>query len=314
MSVHLLSVADLGVDGIEEVLAVTDSFVEVSERAIPKVPALRGKTVVSLFFEESTRTRLSFETAARRLSADVMNFSVSASSVSKGESLRDTVQTIDAMGVDALVVRHSSAGVPWQVASWARCSVINAGDGWHEHPTQALLDCYTIRKARQSLAGLRIAIVGDVKHSRVARSNVLAFTMLGADVTLVAPPTLLPPSLEGWPVTVSYDVEDVLPKADVVYLLRLQAERQTEALFPSLREYTARYGLTRERAQLLPDDALVMHPGPMNRGVEIAAEVADLPRSVVTRQVSNRVAVRMAALFLLLGAGPIPPTAGVSDG
>ena len=314
MSVHLLSVADLGVDGIEEVLAVTDSFVEVSERAIPKVPALRGKTVVSLFFEESTRTRLSFETAARRLSADVMNFSVSASSVSKGESLRDTVQTIDAMGVDALVVRHSSAGVPWQVASWARCSVINAGDGWHEHPTQALLDCYTIRKARQSLAGLRIAIVGDVKHSRVARSNVLAFTMLGADVTLVAPPTLLPPSLEGWPVTVSYDVEDVLPKADVVYLLRLQAERQTEALFPSLREYTARYGLTRERAQLLPDDALVMHPGPMNRGVEIAAEVADLPRSVVTRQVSNGVAVRMAVLFLLLGAGPIPPTAGVSDG
>jgi aspartate carbamoyltransferase catalytic subunit len=314
MTEHLLSVSDLGVDGIEEVLTVTDSFVEVSERAIPKVPALRGKTVVSLFFEESTRTRLSFETAGRRLSADVMNFSVSGSSVSKGESLRDTVQTIDAMGVDALVVRHSSAGVPWQVASWARCSVINAGDGWHEHPTQALLDCYTIRKARGSLAGLRVAIVGDVKHSRVARSNVLAFTLLGADVTLVAPPTLLPPSLEGWPVTVNYDVNDVLPKVDVVYLLRLQAERQTEALLPSLREYTAGYGLTRQRAQLLPDDALIMHPGPMNRGVEIAAEVADLPRSVVTRQVSNGVAVRMALLFLLLGSGVVANSPGATRG
>jgi aspartate carbamoyltransferase catalytic subunit len=314
MTVHLLSVADLGADGIEEVISVTDSFVEVSERAIPKVPALRGKTVVSLFFEESTRTRLSFETAARRLSADVMNFAVSASSLSKGESLRDTVQTIDAMGVDVLVVRHSSAGVPWQAAAWAGCSVINAGDGWHEHPTQALLDCYTIRRARGSLSGLRIAIVGDVKHSRVARSNVLAFTLLGADVTLVAPPTLLPPSLDGWPVTVSYDVEDVLPKVDVVYLLRLQAERQTEALLPSLREYTARYGLTRQRAQLLPEDALIMHPGPMNRGVEIAAEVADLPRSVVTRQVSNGVAVRMAVLFLLMGAGALPALSGASNG
>ena len=314
MTEHLLSVADLGVDGIEEVLSVTDSFVEVSERAIPKVPALRGKTVVSLFFEESTRTRLSFETAARRLSADVMNFSVSSSSLSKGESLRDTVQTIDAMGVDAVVVRHSSAGVPWQVASWVHCSVINGGDGWHEHPTQALLDCYTIRRARRSLGGLRIAIVGDIKHSRVARSNVLAFTMLGADVTLVAPPTLLPPSLEGWPVSVSHEVEGVLPKADVVYLLRLQAERQTEALLPSLREYTAGYGLTRQRAELLPEDALVMHPGPMNRGVEIAAEVADLPRSVVTRQVANGVAVRMAVLFLLLGAGVVASPAGAAHG
>jgi aspartate carbamoyltransferase catalytic subunit len=305
MTTQLLSVTDLGVEGIEEVLAVSDSFVEVSERAIPKVPALRGKTVVSLFYEESTRTRLSFETAARRLSADVMNFSASSSSISKGESLRDTVQTIDAMGVDALVVRHSSAGVPWQVASWASCSVINAGDGWHEHPTQALLDCYTIRRARGSLDGLRIAIVGDVKHSRVARSNVLAFSLLGAEVTLVAPPTLLPPSLEGWPVAAaSHDLDDVLPKADVVYLLRLQAERQTEALLPSLREYTAAFGLTRDRARLLSDDALVMHPGPMNRGVEIAAEVADLPRSVMTRQVANGVAVRMAVLFLLLGSTP----------
>ena len=300
---HLLSVEDLGADGIEEVMRLTDSFVEVTGRAIPKVPTLRGRTVVSLFYEESTRTRLSFETAAKRLSADTMNFSIATSSVKKGESLRDTVQTIDAMGVDAIIVRHASAGVPWQVASWVDASVINAGDGWHEHPTQALLDCYTIRERVSSLAGLRIAIVGDVKHSRVARSDVLAFTALGADVTLVAPPTLLPPSLAGWPVEVSHDVDDVLPKTDVVYLLRMQRERQTEALLPSLREYTARFGLTRERARLLADDALVMHPGPMNRGVEIAAEVADLPRSVITRQVANGVAVRMAVLFLLLGAG-----------
>ena len=301
---HLLSLADLGADGIEEVMRVTDSFVEVSERAIPRVPALRGKTVVSLFYEESTRTRLSFEMAAKRLSADTMNFAVSSSSVKKGESLKDTCQTIEAMGVDALVVRHSSAGVPWQVASWVDCSVINAGDGWHEHPTQALLDCYTIRGRRGSLVGMRIAVVGDVKHSRVARSNVLAFSLLGAEVTIVAPPTLLPPSLDGWPVEVSSDIDAVLPKVDVVYLLRMQAERQSEALLPSLREYTARYGLTKERVRLMPDDALVMHPGPMNRGVEIASDVADLPRSVITRQVANGVAVRMAVLFLLLGQGP----------
>ncbi|MBV9283162.1 MAG: aspartate carbamoyltransferase catalytic subunit [Acidimicrobiia bacterium] len=300
---HLLSMADLGPDGIEEVLRLTENFVEVSARAIPKVPALRGKTVVSLFYEDSTRTRLSFETAAKRLTADTMNFSVASSSVNKGESVRDTVLTIAAMGVDAIVVRHSSAGVPWQVARWTDAAVINAGDGWHEHPTQALLDCYTIRERRGSLAGLRVAIVGDVKHSRVARSNVLAFSMLGAEVTLVAPPTLLPPSLAGWPVAVSHDLDGVLPKADVVYLLRMQRERQTEALLPSLREYTALYGLTRQRARLLADDAIVMHPGPMNRGVEIAAEVADLPGAVITRQVANGVAVRMAVLFLILGSG-----------
>ena len=300
---HLLSIADLGTDGIEEVLRLTESFVEVSARAIPRVPALRGKTVVSLFYEDSTRTRLSFETAAKRLSADTMNFSVSSSSVKKGESVRDTVETVAAMGVDAMIVRHSSAGVPWQVANWVNVAVVNAGDGWHEHPTQALLDCYTIRERRGSLEGLRVAIVGDVKHSRVARSNVLAFSLLGAEVTLVAPPTLLPPSLAGWPVAVSHDLDDVLPKADVVYLLRMQRERQTEALLPSLREYTALYGLTRRRAELLGEGALVMHPGPMNRGVEIAAEVADLPGAVITRQVANGVAVRMAVLFLLLGSG-----------
>jgi aspartate carbamoyltransferase catalytic subunit len=316
MTRHLLSIEDLGAAGIEEVLQLTDSFVEVSSRAIPRVPALRGKTVVSLFFEDSTRTRLSFETAARRLSADVMTFSASSSSVNKGESLRDTVETIEAMGIDAVVVRHSGSGVPWQVARWLHGpSVVNAGDGWHEHPTQALLDCYTIRQERQqrggavpasgrpSLDGLRIAIVGDVRHSRVARSDVLAFTSLGAHVTLVAPPTLLPPSLVGWPVEVSHDIDAVLPKLDVVYLLRLQKERMAEALLPSLREYTATYGLTRERARLLADGALIMHPGPVNRGVEVAAEVADQPSSVITRQVANGVAVRMAVLYLLLGAG-----------
>jgi aspartate carbamoyltransferase catalytic subunit len=300
---HLLSIADLGPDGIEEVLRVTDSFVEVSSRAIPKVPALRGKTVVSLFYEDSTRTRLSFETAARRLSADTMNFNVANSAVKKGECLRDTVETIDAMGIDAVVVRHSSAGVPWQVAGWTGASVINAGDGWHEHPTQALLDCYTIRERRGTLEGLRIVVVGDIKHSRVARSDVLAFTALGADVTLVAPPTLLPSSLAGWPVDVSHDLDGALPKADVVYLLRVQNERMTEALLPSLREYTAGYGLTRRRASLLQDDALVMHPGPINRGVEIAAEVASLPSTLISHQVANGVAVRMAVLYLLLGAG-----------
>jgi aspartate carbamoyltransferase catalytic subunit len=316
MTRHLLSVGDLGADGIEEILHLTDSFVEVSARAIPRVPALRGKTVVSLFYEDSTRTRLSFETAARRLSADVMTFSAASSSVNKGESLRDTVQTIEAMGIDAVVVRHSGSGVPWQVARWVEgTSVINAGDGWHEHPTQALLDCYTIRRERErrgaahpgdagpALDGLHIAIVGDIRHSRVARSDVLAFASLGARVTLVAPPTLLPPSLVGWPVEVSHDIDSVLPKLDVVYVLRLQQERMREALLPSLREYTATYGLTRDRARLLADSALIMHPGPVNRGVEVAAEVADLPASVITRQVANGVAVRMAVLYLLLGSG-----------
>jgi aspartate carbamoyltransferase catalytic subunit len=299
---NLLSVADLGADGIEEILTLTDSFVEVSERRIPKVPTLRGQTVVSLFYEDSTRTRLSFETAAKRLSADTMNFTVGSSSVKKGESLRDTVATIEAMGVDAIIVRHGSAGVPWQVARWVGAKVVNAGDGWHEHPTQALLDCYTIRQRLGSLAGRHVAIVGDVKHSRVARSDVLAFTALGAEVTLVAPPTLLPPSLEGWPVRISHDLDAVLPEVDVAYLLRMQRERQTEALLPSLREYTACFGLTRDRARRLPDRALIMHPGPMNRGVEVAAEVADQPNSVITQQVANGVAVRMAVLFLILGA------------
>jgi aspartate carbamoyltransferase catalytic subunit len=318
---HLLSVGDLGAEGIREVLRLADSFTEVSERAIPRVPALRGRTVATVFFEDSTRTRLSFEAAAKRLSADTMTFSVSTSSVNKGESLRDTVETVAAMGVDAMVVRHRSAGVPWQVARWIDASVVNAGDGWHEHPTQALLDCYTIRqvlagRGADPFAGLRVGIVGDVKHSRVARSNVLALGALGAEVTLVAPPTLLPPSLSGWPVTVVSDLDAVLADLDVVYLLRIQAERTEEALLPSLREYTAGYGLTRRRAERLAPGAIVMHPGPMNRGVEIAAEVAALPCSVITRLVTNGVAVRMAVLFLLLGVagGEAPSTGAVAGG
>jgi aspartate carbamoyltransferase catalytic subunit len=312
---HLLSIDDLGADGIDEVMRLTDSFVEVSGRAIPKVPALRGKTIVSLFYEDSTRTRLSFETAAKRLSADTMTFSVSNSSVNKGESLRDTVETIEAMGIDAIVVRHKSSGVPWRVASWVAASVVNAGDGWHEHPTQALLDCYTIRARRGSLAGLRIAIVGDIAHSRVARSDVTAFHALGAEVLLVAPPTLLPASLEGWPVTVAHRLDEVLGDLDVIYLLRLQRERMTEALIPTLREYRALYGLTADRIRKLSLDALVMHPGPMNRGVEIDAEAAGDRRSVITAQVANGVAVRMAVLYLLLGAGsdlvaPVPELVG----
>jgi aspartate carbamoyltransferase catalytic subunit len=302
---HLLSIADCTRGDLEQLLDLTDAFVEVSSRQVPKVPALRGKNVVWLFYEDSTRTRLSFEQAAKRLSADTMNFTVGASSVRKGESLRDTVLTIEAMGVDAVVVRHSSSGAPAQIARWLgdRVSVVNAGDGWHEHPTQALLDAYTIREHLGTLEGVRVAIVGDVKHSRVARSDVLAFSMLGAEVTLVAPPTLLPPNLDGWPVRVSHDLDAVLGSVDVVYLLRMQRERMTEHLVPTLREYTARFGLTERRAARLRPEALVMHPGPMNRGVEISATVADLPCAVVLDQVRNGVSVRMAVLYLLLGSG-----------
>ena len=299
---HLLSIADLGRDGIEEVLHVAEAFAEVERRAIPKVPTLRGRAVATLFFEESTRTRLSFETAAKRLSADVLSFSAAASSLKKGESIRDTVETIEAMGMDALVVRHASAGVPVQMTRWVkRCKVVNGGDGWHEHPTQALLDCFTVRQRRGTIEGLEVLIVGDVRHSRVARSQVLAYSALGAHVALAAPASLLPPSLDGWPVEVVGDLDRALPGADVVSLLRLQTERGSGAFVPTLREYTAGWGLTTRRAALLAPDAVVTHPGPMVRGVEIAADVAELPQAVVTRQVTNGVAVRMAVLFLLLG-------------
>ena len=301
---HLRAIDELNAEGIRALLDLTDHMAEINRRPIPKVPALRGKTVVSLFYEDSTRTRLSFETAAKRLSADTMTFSVSTSSANKGESLRDTVETIQAMGIDAVVVRHKSSGVPWQLSAWLDASVINAGDGWHEHPTQALLDAYTIRtESKRPFDELHVAIIGDVKHSRVARSNVAAFTKLGARVTLVAPPTLLPPSLIGWPVEVSHDIDSLLPSVDVAYCLRMQLERQEQALVPSLREYTQLYGLTDVRADRLADGALIMHPGPMNRGVEIDSEVADRPNSVIINQVTNGVSVRMAVLYWLLGSG-----------
>lgn len=300
---HFRSIEEAGAAGVAKLLDVADHMAEVNRRPNPKVPALRGKTVCNVFFEDSTRTRLSFETAAKRLSADTMNFAVSSSSVNKGESLRDTIETIAAMGVDAFVIRHGSSGVPWQIAQWTDASVVNAGDGWHAHPTQALLDCYTIRTAlgrRDSFDGLKIAIVGDVKHSRVARSDIRAFTLLGADVTLVAPRTLLPPSVD---VPTTTDLDEVIGDVDVLYLLRMQQERMTESLVPSLREYTSRFGLTPARAARLPEHALVMHPGPMNRGVEMAVDPSDLPGSVITQQVTNGIAVRMAVLFELLGSG-----------
>jgi aspartate carbamoyltransferase catalytic subunit len=302
---HLLSIADLTADDIRRLLDLTDHMVEINQRPMPKVPALRGKTVVNLFFEDSTRTRTSFDTAARRLSADVMNFAVSSSSVNKGESLRDTI------------VRHSSSGAPLLMTRWTSASVVNAGDGWHQHPTQALLDCYTIRRAlgrRHGFDGLHVAIVGDIKHSRVARSDVQAFTTLGARVTLVSPPTLLPPAVGSWPVEVSHDLDAIVADVDVLYLLRMQRERMHDALVPSLREYTHLYGLTPERARRLADHAVVMHPGPMNRGVEIAVDPAELPGSNILHQVTNGVAVRMAVLFDLLGSGAdLASTSSLSD-
>ncbi len=298
----LLTIDQLGSDGINEIMIVADSFAEVCQRPIPKVPALRGKTIASMFFEDSTRTRTSFETAAKRLSADVLNFSASSSSVNKGESLRDTVETIEAMGVDAIVVRHGSSGAPEQISRWASASVINGGDGWHAHPTQALLDVYTIREEGRSFEGLRIAIVGDIAHSRVARSNIEAFGLLGAEVTLVAPPTLLPPYVDVLGAKVSNDLDAVLGETDVLYLLRMQHERMDQALVPSLGEYHRAFGLTRERAKRLSSTALIMHPGPMNRGIEISPEVIDDPRVRVLNQVTNGVIVRMAVLYLVIGS------------
>ncbi len=309
----LLSVGDLGPAGIAGILDLATEFAAIADRPIPKVPALRGRTVATVFFENSTRTRLSFETAAKRLSADTMTLTVATSSVQKGESLRDTVATLDAMGVDAFVVRHPAAGAPARIAQWVDGAVINAGDGQHEHPTQALLDCFTMREAfgfsgTAGFAGLRVAIVGDVRHSRVARSNVLALSALGATITLVAPTTLLPPDVASWPVTVASVLDDVLGSIDVCYLLRLQRERMSAYLFPSIEEYRQRFGLTAERAARLPDHARILHPGPMVRGVEIDDAVASLPATLVTAQVRNGIAVRMAILFSLL-ASPAPEQA-----
>ncbi|SDS85086.1 aspartate carbamoyltransferase catalytic subunit [Actinopolymorpha singaporensis] len=304
---HLLSAGDLDRDEALLVLDTAEKLRELADRPIKKLPTLRGRTVVNLFFEDSTRTRISFEAAAKRLSADVINFSAKGSSVEKGESLKDTALTLAAMGADAVVVRHPASGAPHRLAAsdWISASVLNAGDGTHEHPTQALLDAFTMRRHLGDLDGRRVAIVGDVLHSRVARSNVLLLQTLGADITLVAPPTLLPVGVEQWSCSTSYDLDAVLPKTDVVMMLRVQRERMNAAFFPSAREYSRRYGLDASRMASLPEHALVMHPGPMNRGMEISADVADSTRSVIVEQVTNGVAVRMAALYLLLaGAGP----------
>lgn len=313
----LTTTEDLSAEAIVSLLDLAERFAEVERRSMPKVPALKGKVVATLFFEDSTRTRLSFETAAKRLSADVLSLAVGSSSVKKGESLRDTVETIEAMGIDAVVIRHRSSGAAEQVARWTkRAVVVNAGDGWHEHPTQALLDLLTVRQAlaeREGVSpvelggrcfeGLRVGIVGDIRHSRVARSSAWCYRTLGAEVVLVAPGSLLPPGVASWGVEVSHDLDAVLPSLDVLGLLRLQAERGSGTYLPSLREYSLGFALSAERESRLAEHALVTHPGPMVRGVEIASTVADAERTLQLKQVTNGVATRMAVLFALLGQG-----------
>jgi aspartate carbamoyltransferase catalytic subunit len=308
---HLLSIADVSKAEAISILDTANELGRVSEGAVKKLPTLRGRTIVNLFAEDSTRTRISFEAAAKRLSADVINFSAKGSSVSKGESLKDTAMTLQAMGADAVVIRHSASGAAQRLADsqWMSGSVVNAGDGTHEHPSQALLDAFTIRKhlslGKSDLEGISVAIVGDVLHSRVARSNVLLLSKLGAKVTLVAPPTLLPVGIEAWPCTVSYDLDAVVPFVDVVMMLRVQQERMTDFYFPNAREYSRYFGLNIDRMKVMKPGSIVMHPGPMNRGLEISAEVADSARSVITEQVTNGVSVRMAILYVLLTGGAL---------
>jgi len=303
---HLLSIADLSTAQAIQILDTAEELSRVSDGPMKKLPTLRGRTIVNLFAEDSTRTRISFEAAAKRLSADVINFSAKGSSVSKGESLKDTAQTLQAMGADAVIIRHSASGAAQRLADsqWMTGSVINAGDGTHEHPSQALLDAFTIRRnlahGGSDLTGIHVAIVGDIVHSRVARSNVLLLTKLGAQVTLVAPPTLLPTGIESWPVSIAYNFDDVIDKVDVVMVLRIQLERMSELFFPNAREYSHYYGLNRDRLKAMKPRAIVMHPGPMNRGLEITADSADSARSVILQQVTNGVTVRMAILYLLL--------------
>ena len=302
---NLLGINELTSEEIEHILDTTQSFKEVSKRSIKKVPTLRGRTIANFFLEPSTRTRTSFELAAKRLSADVINISAETSAVAKGESLKDTAKTIQALGADLVVIRHSAAGAPYFLTKIINCPVVNAGDGAHEHPTQALVDLYTIRERMGKIAGLKVAIVGDVAHSRVARSNILGLTKMGAEVTLVGPPTLIPLNIESLGAGVDYSFESVLRDVDVVYLLRLQLERQNGLQFPSLREYTNLYGVDMRRLKLMKDKVMIMHPGPMNRGIEISSEVADLSQVAVTEQVTNGIAVRMAVLYLLIGGGEI---------
>jgi aspartate carbamoyltransferase catalytic subunit len=320
ISKHLLSIEDLSKEAALGLLATAKELARITDGPNKKLPTLRGKSIVNLFFEDSTRTRISFEAAAKRLSADVINFSAKGSSVSKGESLKDTAQTLQAMGADAVVIRHGSSGAAKRLADsqWISASVINAGDGTHEHPTQALLDAFTIKSHLKpdapDLSGLRIVIVGDILHSRVARSNVLLLNKLGAKVTLVAPPTLLPVGVSDWPVEVSYNLDEVIQSCDVIMMLRIQLERMQDSYFPTEREYARRYGLNSSRLSSLKSSAIVMHPGPMNRGLEISAESADDVKSVVIDQVKNGVSVRMAVLYELLGGAPLLADEGVRVG
>ena len=306
MNKHLLSIEDLGLDDVRTLFETAAEMHDVQRRSVKKLPALRGRTVVNLFFEDSTRTRSSFELAGKWLSADVINVSAKGSSVSKGESLRDTVLTVAAMGVDGLVMRHMASGAAQQVSRWTDAVVINAGDGTHEHPTQALLDAYTLERRLGSLEDRHVAIVGDLTHSRVFRSNVLLLSKLGAQVTVVAPPTLMPAGVTAWSkdagFATSSDLDEVLPEVDAVMMLRVQRERMSGAFFPSAREYTVGYGLTRDRLALLKPGAPICHPGPMNRGLEIAADAADAAQSVVLEQVSAGVAIRMSVLYHLLAS------------
>jgi aspartate carbamoyltransferase catalytic subunit len=304
---HLIGIRELTAEEILTLLDTARSFREILDRPIKKVPALRGVTICNAFYEASTRTRVSFELAEKRLSADSVNFSVSGSSVTKGETLRDTIRNIEAMKVDIVVIRHWASGVPHYLAQHLSARVINAGDGQHEHPTQALLDLYTIRERKGRIAGLKIAIIGDIAHSRVARSNIWGMTKLGAEVRVVGPRTLLPVEIERMGVKACTDLAEGLRGVDVIYLLRLQLERQKGGFLPSLREYAMAYGLDRERARLAAPDALVMHPGPINRGVEIQSDIADGPQSVILEQVGNGVAVRMAVLYLVSGGAPPEP-------
>jgi len=311
MKSHLLSISDLTKEDALRILDTATELGHVSDAPIKKLPTLRGRTVVNLFFEDSTRTRISFEAAAKRLSADVINFSAKGSSLSKGESLKDTALTLQAMGADAVVIRHSASGAAQRLADqkWMQGSVINAGDGTHEHPSQALLDAFTIRKHCRSgqgdLSGLKVGIVGDVLHSRVARSNVLLLTKLGAEVVLVAPPTLMPIGVDQWPVSVDYSLDRAITGVDAIMMLRVQRERMSDLFFPNEREYSRLYGLNMDRLAKMKPESIVLHPGPMNRGLEISADVADSGHSVVVEQVANGVTIRMAILYLLLGGASL---------
>jgi aspartate carbamoyltransferase catalytic subunit len=316
---HLLSINDLSKSEAISILNTAQELARVSDGPMKKLPTLRGRTIVNLFAEDSTRTRISFEAAAKRLSADVINFSAKGSSISKGESLKDTAQTLQAMGADAVIIRHGASGAAQRLADskWMSGSVINAGDGTHEHPSQALLDAFTVRKhlskGGNDLTGLRVAIVGDVLHSRVARSNVLLLSKLGAQVILVAPPTLLPVGIESWPCQISYDLDEIISSVDAIMMLRIQLERMNELYFPNAREYSRYFGLNSDRIRAMKPEAIVMHPGPMNRGLEITADAADGARSVIVEQVTNGVSIRMAILYLLLAGNQEGSEIGVSS-